>query len=161
MKTYRSPVYPALMINLGTHMAKARGGLFEIDDEDVATFEALIAKSPHYRVEAVEADEAAAIAASPPDVVGGVVGTLTSPKAPDRTAVAAPRPTRAELSAELESLGLPTDGNVPDLEARLAEARSAGAEVKTQPPEGEHFTESSTAATAPDKPADGDGAETT
>lgn len=61
MKTYKTPVYPALAVRLpgeGRRTVKAAGGFFNVADEDVADFEAVMAKRPHYRITAVEAPPA-------------------------------------------------------------------------------------------------------
>jgi hypothetical protein len=58
MQTYRSPVYPALMVKLPGETrrdVKASGGYFQVEDEDVEAFEAFIATRPHYRITPADA----------------------------------------------------------------------------------------------------------
>lgn len=136
MKTYRSPVYPALMINIGDgRKAKAAGGYFEVEDEDVDAFEAIIKERPQYRI--VEQ----ARGRGPETDEGAVSGTLTTASGDPHGTVKQPEPMSEsemhpenvsietldslkvpELRERLEKLGLDSTGRKAVLVNRLAEA---------------------------------------
>jgi hypothetical protein len=131
MKTYRSPIYPALAIRLpgtGRNM-KATGGYFEIADEDVEAFEKVMAERPHYQVtssdgRAIATDTGAA--ATP----GAEHGTVTRPEPmsaseqhPELASVETLETlTVPQLRERLEGLELDTTGTKNVLINRLAEA---------------------------------------
>lgn len=124
MKTYRSPVYPALAVRVGDHNVKASGGYFTIEDEDVEAFEAFIANRPLYRIE-----EAAGRDRSEDTRVAGVTGTLTTTSGKATTAagdphgaVNHPEPmSDSERHPETVKIESFEAMNVPTLRARLEE----------------------------------------
>lgn len=145
MKVYRTPIYPALMVKLGEKSIKASGGLFDIEDEDVAAFEKFIAKRPHYRITPYAGDPNT----SPdPDNLGERElirqngGVLPEPVPNPHGEVTQPEPISASerqpeivetpeslanysndyLRAQLTERGLPAGGNHSQLVQRLADA---------------------------------------
>lgn len=119
MKTYKSPVYPALMIRLpgdGRRNIKASGGVFNVPDEDVKAFEKLIAARPHYKI--TPADGTAP--ASPTRITD-------VEKNPEEAKVVTPDSmSKAALVEALEARGIATSGNRSVLIQRLKDAIEAG-----------------------------------
>lgn len=130
MKTYRTPLYPALAVRLpggDRRTVKAAGGYFNVKDEDVADFEAIMAKRPHYRVTAVDAPEQRG------PIGGSTADGETVVPAPDAAEVAdadgsehgvvvQPEPVSlSNLHPELVSVEMLEQLNVPTLKARLEE----------------------------------------
>lgn len=145
MKTYRTPIYPALMLRVGSKNVKASGGLFEIEDEDVEAFEALVAQRPHYRIRAYpetdtspDPDELGIVEMrrqgldepDPVPVAGAEHGLQTrdepmseSERHPENAKVrTVDSMTPQELGKALMDRKLPTTGDIPALRERLAAA---------------------------------------
>ena len=144
MKTYESPVYPALWLRLpkSGSTVKATGGYFNVNDADVAEFEEIVAKRPHYKVKAADAAEPVAgeHETTPTDH-----GTVTQPepmtdveRRPEGAKIEQLEQLKVpELQARLEAMGLSTEGKKAALIQRLAEATGApvatGDGVSAQP----------------------------
>lgn len=133
MKTYKSPVYPALMVRLPSdrRAIKAEGGFFNVKDADVDEFEAWANTYPHYRIEYVgtapEPEHGAVaegqVTAEPHGVTVTEPGITEVERHPEMAKLdLIDNRSNAELRTELKALGQPTSGNRDALLARLAEA---------------------------------------
>lgn len=132
MKTYRSPVYPALTMKLpeAGKSVKASGGYFNVDDENVEEFESLIAKRRHYRIVPVEENPKvidAPVESIPTTAADGIVvqpePISESERHPENVQVESLEQLKVpELKERLEALGLSTEGLKNDLIERLAAA---------------------------------------
>lgn len=152
MKTYKTPLYPALMARLpgeGRRNVKAAGGYFNVADEDVADFEKFIAARPHYRIVAVEdttdrgpvggsTDGETVVPAPDPEMTtadGSEHGIVIQPEPtseselhPERVSVEMLEQLNVPtLKERLEGLGLATDGRKAVLVKRLADATNTPA----------------------------------
>ena len=153
MNTYRSPVYPALMINLGDgRKVKAAGGYFEVEDEDVSRFEEIMRERPQYRIvqQSRESRRDEGVTGTmtsldgepaPTTAAGDPHGTVTQPE-PMSAAERHPELVTVEtlealnvptLRERLQGLGLDDTGRKAVLVRRLAEA--------TNTPTGDDATE--------------------
>ncbi len=129
MKTYDSPVYPALMVKLPSGSLKAMGGVFHVPADQVDEFEAFVAERPHYQIRYTGTTEDAEPEPIGPDIATS--DTITQPepmsageKHPELAAFdpdALGDKTNAELNDMLETRGLPTGGTKAELIARLTE----------------------------------------
>lgn len=141
MKTYKSPVYPALMVRLpgeGRRSVKAAGGYFNVEDDDVPAFEALMAKRPHYRIREVhadlgrqiggQADETGTVAPAPEsdvddeiDAADDAADAADADGSEHGIVVQADGVTDVERHPEMVSIEMLEALNVPTLRARLEE----------------------------------------
>jgi hypothetical protein len=139
MKTYRSPVYPALAVRLGDKRFKFSGGLLSVPDDDVEDLDAFAAKRPEYQItEVVLEGSDAAPAGVVTDTQTRLNGEPVTP-----TTVVDPQPisesqlhpenvttsaeylenkTNAQLAEMLAQRGLMTGGNKAEHTARLKAA---------------------------------------
>ena len=116
MKTYRSPIYPALMIRLpgdGRRSVKASGGYFNVEDDDVEAFEKVIAARPEYRIAPVDGNGNVTIPADAAGVSTFGLETARSVKQPEPVSEIEVHPEMASEPIDLDKL------NVPELRERL------------------------------------------